>query len=385
MVGGETIKRALSETTYLKAPIFIDFSRDFHKNLFNWEELGGTIVDYTQEGIPLVESWDNGKAFKFEVKAGETKWLRIPTTERNPGVVILLEMYMTGDVQATAYGTWMGTPVCNVNDSWAYLAWRSGFGGSWVEFTATNGGTVYISTVSIYPLSLENSEVFEWWSYPNETLDGTATYFYVVDFIATRPTIVRLVLNAAGDGTNPINISVKLKTLDGVKEIATISTTLPRLRHYEVYIPFVVGDYAKIPVGHVIIEVSGNGTFMYYVASRFSMEEFVKRYNGYVEVSASNTSTTVTTYTLIDNNGKGNFYKDFAADITIARGGSVELLINGKSVGTYTTSQTVDLYFFENEPIWKVEAKIAGDGTNPSSVKIYGHEFEGWYIASSRW
>lgn len=384
MVGGETIKRALSETTYLKAPICIDFSRDFHKNLFNWEELGGTIVDYTQEGIPLASCWDNGKAFKFEVKAGETKWLRIPTTAGNHGVAISLEMYMTGDVQATAYGAWMGTfPCCNVNDSWAYLTWRSDFRGSWVEFTATNGGTVYISTMSIYSLSLENSEVYEVRSHPNQTLDGTTTYTTYVSCIATRPVLVRLLFRVAGEGTNPINISVKLKTLDGVKEIATISTTLPRLRHYEVYIPFVVGDYANIPFGFAIIEVSGNGTFKYYAVTRYNMEEFVKRYNGYVEVSASNTSTTVTTYTLIDNNGKGNFYKDFAADITIASGGgSVELLINGKSVGTYTTSQTVDLYFFENEPIWKVEAKIAGDGTNPSSVKIYGHEFEGWYIVS---
>lgn len=384
MVGGETIKRALSETTYLKTPICIDFSRDFHKNLFNWEELGGTIVDYTQEGIPLVASWDNGKAFKFEVKAGETKWLRIPTTAGNHGVAISLEMYMTGDVQATAYGAWMGTsPVCNVNDSWAYLAWRSDFRGSWVKFTATNGGTVYISTMSIYSLNLENSEVYEEWSYPNQTLDGITTYTYVVAFIATRPTLAQLLLNVAGDGTNPINISVKLNTLDGVKEIATISTTSATLTNYAVYIPLVVGNYANISFGCVTIEVRGNGTFKYYRGARFNMKEFVKRYNGYVEVSASNTSTTVTTYTLIDNNGKGNFYKDFVADITIASGGgSVELLINGKSVGTYTTSQTVDLYFFENEPIWKVEAKIAGDGTNPSSVKIYGHEFEGWYIVS---
>ncbi len=71
-----------------------------------------------------------------------------------------------------------------------------------------------------------------------------------------------------------------------------------------------------------------------------------------------------------------SYFKNLSADVTIASGGgSVVLKINGQTVGTYTSSTTVDLSWF-TEPIYQITADITGDGTNASSVTISGQRFE---------
>ena len=377
-------KSVKEEMTLIRPPVSINFDYDFHKFLVNYEELGAEIVDYTKENIPKWNAIkDNGRGLKFEVKAGEKKYVRIPVTYGNNSVCVQFILYVKGTAKLRLYGGWMGQdPIKEVTDGWTQIIGRTDVNGIVLEVSSDQGATVYISNIAIYSTFQLNAEILEINSYIGQNIESGKTYNYYIAFPVGSKSVMQLVFSCAGDGVNPINVDVILGTVDGYRVISTVSRTASSFHAYSVIVPVQLGNYAKIAFTQFWLRVTGSGKFGGYILKRYNVTEFIKRYNGLRTASASETSTTPVLYTLIDNYGRGNYYKQLKADITVpTTGGSVELIINGKTVGTYTSSTTVDLSWFD-EPIWKIQAKIAGDGTNPSSVTVSGHEFLGPYLVS---
>ena len=368
---------------YLRTPICIDFSREYHKFLFNWEELGGKIVDYTEDGISKPGSQYNNYAFKFSVDAGETKYLRIPITRGNQCEVCLLRLYLTGDVKATLIGGWMYTnPVCNIRNTWTTLVGRSSAEGVFIKFEATSGGNVYINNISLYSLTRFLSEITEYASTPDQSLDGSTTHTYYISFMTRDIGYRVLSLGIAGDGTNTCDVEIYLKTKLGEKKIGDASRSSSSIGWYFFAVPCYLLNYSYILFSYVKLVVSGYGTFYRYTFTNYNLDRIYPRYVGAYSETKFETSSTAVTHTLFEDSGMASYFKDLTADITIASGGgSVVLKINGQTVGTYTSSTTVDLSWF-TEPIYQITADITGDGTNASSVTISGQRFEYAYVLS---
>ena len=391
MAIGSISNRDLFERIFKKVipaiPLLIDFSKDWHKELVNADEIGAEIVDLTKEGIPLPYNGHSGKALKITLGANETKYLTLKFLGENEGYnSIMVGLYVTGDVKISSLGVFQINPngvEFNLQNEWRFIWLRLTQWPNILKLSATNGGSVYIGEIRVGI----KSDVVIVSSIPNITLDGTTTYTYYIylpSYGNDQEGIARIHFIYAGDGTNAINVDIYVlsATDNTYKLLASYSRVSSTLGN--IFFWFPIRNYQTptndIYFTNIKLVVSGYGTFWGF-SGMLVKAKYHRELNGKVTASASEISTTPVTYVLIDNNGRGNRYKQLKANITIATGGgSVEILVNGKSIGTLTASGTVDLSFLEDVDIWKIEAKIAGDGTNASSIDIEGIELLGPYI-----
>jgi hypothetical protein len=375
------LRTVQEELTYLKPPILVDFGRSFHKYITNWEELKAEIVNYVEEGIPLWNSTrDNGYGLKFILNAGETKILRIPIVNVAHSVSVLLVMYQTGDVKSTLQGGNMGSnPVGNVNNEWILLTGRNEQRGIWIEFTSENGGAVYISAISIVDNDVKYGTACEIGSYPAQILDGTTTYTYDLTAYAKGDEIYKFTVYIAGDGTNAINVDVNVYTVDGWKTVATFSQIASTTGVYVVYIPSQFAlSWEDTPLVQFQFVVSGYGEFLRYEFEHFKQNEIVFKLNGIVTASASELTTTVTRYTLIDNNGIGNRYDNGSVSLDGTTGTAI-LYINGAEV--LDASGTTGTFSIpSNWLVYKIEVDLAGDATTSATASFEGLEWKGKYL-----
>ncbi len=87
----------------------------------------------------------------------------------------------------------------------------------------------------------------------------------------------------------------------------------------------------------------GDGNVRRLTISLIGLDKESLELSGIKTASASNVSTTVTKYTLVDNNGRGNRYKNAKISISVpSTGGSAEIFINSKSVATYGAGDVTD-------------------------------------------
>jgi len=378
--------KKLFDTEYSKIygnNILIDFSKEWHKYVVNFDELGAEIVDLSSEGIPLPYPGHPGKALKIKVGAGETKYINYPS---NTGSLFWskCDVYLTGTVTANMDGTGL-SPVCNLTNSWKTLGSMCRYRGRGVITISGNssGGYAYITNIMVY----DHSEYYTakyYSSCPNQQLDGSTTYTYIIlPEILNNKGQVWLYCRIAGDGTNPCNVNVYINTPDGYKLIASVSNTNSTVSNYFIgCFPIKIGGH---DLSYYVIkyEVSGYGTFESFVVITQPLRhpDFYSTYlSGLKTSSASNTSTTVSTYTLIDNNGKGNRYKQASVSLSSPSGGTAKLYINGQLVadfsgtsGTFTIPDDID--------IWKITVDLAGDGTTAATADFKGLELLGPYIA----
>ena len=363
-------------------PLVLDFSKEWHKELINYEELGAEIVDLSAEGITKLWPFQSDKALKFRVNAGETKYLRISVSEGHQSLTYFVLMYLTGTVTASEDATWVGTtPIVNYQNDWAMLSARCWTGGITVKFNGgDSGGTVYIGLISIWHETGEFNQRVD--SYPEQTLDGTTTYTYGVSFLIPNEKtsgLLRMACLIEGDGTNAINVNVDVYTPDGWKTVASFSRVSTGLTWYNAYIP--VKCYTlqtDIPFFIARFVVSGYGRIRRYfsIFKQYDVEYYI---NGLKTASASNVSTTVTKYTLVDNNGRGNRYKQASVSLSSPSGGTAKLYINGQLVADYSgSSGTFNIP--DDVDIWKIEVDLAGNGTTSATANFNGIELLGPYI-----
>jgi len=148
-----------------------------------------------------------------------------------------------------------------------------------------------------------------------------------------------LKLQFAGDGTNACNVDVQVyHPVLGTVTVKSLSRTDSTLGTYYVAIPCIVDTNvdSETPFVWIRLAVSGYGTFYFYRHTMSPMNELFYRLNGLKTESASNTSTTVTRYTLVDNNGRGNRYKQASVSLSSPSGGTAKLYINGVEVARMT-------------------------------------------------
>jgi len=173
--------RASEETlaSSLKYSMVIDFSREWHKYLFNWEEVGGELVDYTEDGISPPSEYYHTTAMKITLDSNQTKYLHLPSIGGANSHVVAPLLYLTGDVKATLMHGHGTDSVLNVQDKWANIIGTCAISRPIrLKLTAgSSGGNCYLGAVWWGKIE-EN--LFNITSYPNQSLDGSTTYYYVI-------------------------------------------------------------------------------------------------------------------------------------------------------------------------------------------------------------
>jgi len=368
-----------------RIPISLDFTRDWHKYMLNWEELGAQIVNLSDEGISPPWDWGEDKALKISVGANEVKYLRIPLTVGHQGITYAMWTYLTGTVTLEHQGTWVGTnPVVNVQDEWVVIFARAHSEGIAVKIDGgASGGNVYVYLIDLYRVSEDNEFPQGVDGAPNQALDGSTTYEYLVSFIISKDAIdyqLRTTVYIAGDGTNSCDVDIYLQTIDGLKLVASISRTADTFAWINKYFPVRANtQQSNIPFIYMKYVVSGYGTFKKYGTRLKPFKEHIYLLNGKKTASASNTSTTVTKYTLVDNDGRANRYKQASVSLDSPADGTAILYINGKQVADFSgSSGTFNIP--EDLDVWKIEVDLAGDGTTAATADFEGLELLGPYI-----
>ena len=383
MLEEEVLARNIGSITRL--PLVIDFRRDWHRFISNWEEVGGKVVDLDDEGIGSPVTGLN-KGLKIDVGAGETKYLVLPFADlAEHYATVSLWAYAKGTVTATLKGGFVGAnsnPVLNVQNEWTLLATRADnrYPTVLIIDGGSDGGSIYITGI-VYNYRSGDSYVS---SAPNVSLDGVTTYTYEIwlPVYKSKRFRGRLTFFMAGDGVNACNVDIYVRTNVGnvlVGSVSRISSSIapvffqvPPLRLDEHYL-------GSDPAISILLEVSGYGIFKRYALFTANYEDDFYKLNGRKTASASNVSTTVTRYTLIDNNGRGNRYKQASVSLSSPAGGTAKLYINGVEVADYSgTSGTFNVP--EDIDIWKIEVDLAGDGVTAAEASFDGIELLGPYI-----
>ena len=345
----------------------------------------GEIALASDEGLPD-PPLGNKKVFKVTVGANESKVLIVRVATKVEGSTIQFHGYVTGTASITAINGWTGTqPTLKLPGSW-YGLWGRSLGTQIALKIdgGDNGGTAYIS--HIYITEANNFEVY---SYPNQTLDGstTYTYYFALPMYDLMNGTLRVGVYMAGDGTNPINADVYLRVWDGSSgskavKIASFSRTSSALGWYNLVIPvrLFLNRTTDIMFVNGSITVSGYGKIERYLAVLYRYGDMDWYFNGLKTASASNSSTTATTYTLIDNQGRANKYKD-AQVVLNGTAGVAKLYVNGllyedASGTTKTVTLPDDMYIDD------ITVELAGDGTNASTAQFRGLELIGPYLVT---
>ncbi len=376
------LNTAQAKGAVVKAPMLLLPNMPWIRTILNLDELEAKIVDLNAEGIPLPTKGMT-KAINISLKAGETKYIRIPIAQGHQGITVRLTVYLTGDVKLELQGAWVGsTPVVNKQNDWVAISGRAdSVKGVTIKATATNGGNVYIASIAIWSVDDTNEHDQQVYSTPDQTLDGTSTYKYYFSHLAPKQGegLLRISTYISGDGINPINVNIYILTEDGMKQVASYSTTSSTPLWYGVYIPFKFNTQnPSIPFLYGYIEVSGYGKIERYISSIKELKVPLLL-NGLKTASASNTSTTVTSYTLIDTNGRANRYKQASVSLSSPAGGTAKLYINDQLVADYSgSSGTFNIP--DDIDIWEITVELAGNGTVSATANFSGLEIKGAYL-----
>lgn len=363
-------------------PLIINFSIEWHKYLVNWDELGAEIVDLQNEGIPTPTPVEN-KAIKITLKPNEVKYLRLNVIGIKNVQQVHARSYCTGTAFLRHISGWTGThAVNNVKNSWITTASRFD---CWnppiLELNGgSEGGTIYITYIALplYDYSLT------YISYPNQNLDGTTSYTYYIALPIRKfiHGVARVGVRCAGDGTNAINVTISVRFKDGsFKQIASISQISSVIALHNIKFPFKLYTEPQNDINFILVEidVSGYGLLKGITFNVCNYDQICYELNGLKTASASNTLTTVTSYTLLDTNGRANRYKQASVSLSSPAGGTAKLYINGNLVADYSgSSGTFNVP--DDIDIWEISVELAGDGTTAATASFTGLEIKGPYL-----
>ena len=238
-----------------------------------------------------------------------------------------------------------------------------------------SGGKIYFASVRLH--TIDDLEMFNGIITPGRTItnaDGTIAYYVAVP--VRNDCVHRITFAIAGDGTNAIDYTVKLKNrFGGYTVLASGSVASSSLTWVRVYFPLVIDlNFApNVPYVTIMLEfstTSSAGALIKYIASTsFHIGSIRYAKSQRVSASASESSTILTEHDLIADDGVVKELKSISIDVSIASGGGqAQILIDNNVALDVTSSGTYDLPDLDN--LVKVTAKLKGDGTNATTVTL---------------